>query len=240
MSKRDARRNLGLQAAEEGSSNTGLTLEQSVIEGYGLKGIERASSRSLKVTENAFSFGRFTLTSNRLIIPEDTSLDEWSELGTVLFRMQGSMQWLIGDWLVYGERQFQQDRRAIAEHFSLDIHTLDNYAWVARAVSDSLRKESLSFGHHALVAGRSPEEQVFWLDQAEANQWSVAELRKAMSSNRLSAGNAPRLALADQNNRLVMNRVWRSIEHGQEIKGEDIAHLRRWLDEVERNWVIKR
>ena len=54
--------------------------------------------------------------------------------------------------------------------------TLMNWGWVAGKVATSLRREALSWSHHALIASYPPDEQKKWLDKAEKWEWTVKKL----------------------------------------------------------------
>ena len=127
--------------------------------------------------------------------PENMSLDEtkWDQLGQLLFRFDKSIQWLIGDWLTYGENNKWGETEAIAQQMGYEVKTLFDYKYVAKNVNFSVRTENLSFGHHKLVASLDPEEQQYWLKTAEfgdfdestqtSKSWSISRLREEMKEN---------------------------------------------------------
>jgi hypothetical protein len=180
-----------------------------------------------------YRYGEFVLTPIGMMYPEGLSEQEWLKLGDALFRLGQSIQWLIGDWINNVHRLYGYTYDEWAKRFGYDKKTLQNYAWVASSIEFSLRKEVLSFGHHNVVAGKSPEEQQYWLESAAQGQWSVARLRAEM--NRPVDEYEPP-ALASSINRTVFNRMWKKVSSGQEVSRNDIAHMRRWLDEVERSF----
>lgn len=124
--------------------------------------------------------------------PESLSLDEanWDKLGQLLFRFDKSIQWLIGDWLTYGEANKWGETEKIAQQMGYEVKTLYDYKYVAQNVNFSVRTENLSFGHHKLVANLEPEEQQYWLQKAEfgdldeatqtSKSWSISRLRDEM------------------------------------------------------------
>lgn len=132
--------------------------------------------------------------------PENLSLNQenWQQLGQLLFRFDKSIQWLIGDWLTYGENNKWGETEEIANEMGYEVKTLYDYKYVAQNVNFSVRTENLSFGHHKLVASLDPEEQQFWLQKAEygdvdeatqtAKSWSISRLREAMKGQ-LEASN---------------------------------------------------
>jgi len=143
-------------------------------------------------------------TCSGLILPVQMSFDAWHELGHRVFRIADCSSWWIGDWLVYGEREYGSHRyeRAIRD-LSLDYQTLRNYAWVARKFPLSRRRDSLSLGHHAEVAALAEAEQDIWLMRAERLGWSRNELRRRLRAERQAArGAAP-------GNESTPSRVWK-------------------------------
>ena len=131
--------------------------------------------------------GRFDLTPIGLIAPDDATAEEFGHVGQMLFRLEGSLQWLIGDWLVLVDNYHWGDTDVLARHFGRKTQTLYNMKTVAKNVQFSLRKEDLSYGHHALVARMNDDLQAYWLDRAEGGdldptdgskriRWSVARL----------------------------------------------------------------
>ena len=114
---------------------------------------------------------------------------DWERLGQLLFRFDRSMQWLIGDWLLQGEDKRWGQHEDIATELGLQVKTLYDYRYVARQVDFSVRTETLSFGHHKLVAHLEPSLQQHWLQRAAAGDsdgdfrpWSISRLRKEMKA----------------------------------------------------------
>lgn len=58
-----------------------------------------------------------------------------------------------------------------------DVTSLRNMAWVAAQFDLSLRSDKLSWSHHVLLAPLSIEEQRHWIEVAEGERLSVADLR---------------------------------------------------------------
>ena len=130
--------------------------------------------------DGTVQIGHFKLTGTGLVVEDDSTFDEWETLGGILHRLEGSIQWLIGDWLNYGAWAWGDKYQPVAEAIGYDEKTLRNYAWVARNVVLSLRKDKLSFGHHNIVAGFPADEQNYWLNRAVDEGLSIAKLRKAI------------------------------------------------------------
>jgi N6-adenosine-specific RNA methylase IME4 len=63
-----------------------------------------------------------------------------------------------------------------------------NYKWVSAAVELSRRRDNLSFGHHQVVAPLNPEEQEYWLEEAETEGMTRNDLRHAIKVKRFDDG----------------------------------------------------
>src|SRR5687767_11538908 len=77
--------------------------------------LREAEGDNALLINNQIHIGPFTLTSTGLQIQAGATQDEWSKVGELLFRLEGSIQWLIGDWLAYGEDIKWGDVKKIAE-----------------------------------------------------------------------------------------------------------------------------
>lgn len=177
--------------------------------------------------------GGYELTPQGLIVNYANQKD-CELVGTLLFQLDESVQLLIGDWLVESERVYGQTYEKAAEIFNRTPGTLYNYKYVAQNVEFSLRNENLTYSHYAAVAHLPYERKQELLQCAVEGSWSVSRLRQEISGNH--SPTLPASPLADTKNKRVFNRIWRTLSGGVgEVKREDVQHLRRWLDEVERN-----
>lgn len=118
-----------------------------------------------------------------LQLTERLPFEKWSAIGAQLANHATSVAWCLGDWLVYGEKVYSDRYRDAIKQTSMDYQTLRNYAWVARRFSLSRRRDRLSFGHHAEVAGLPAPEQDFWLRKAEEKTWSRNRLRREVRAS---------------------------------------------------------
>lgn len=128
------------------------------------------------------------ITTKGLEIREGLPYEEWEKIGSGLRKIEGCIQFWIGDWLRYGERTYKgihskQYDKAV-EETGLERTTLQNIKNVAESISPSLRNERLSFNHHIAVAPLSPEEQKKWLEKAEEKNLSYRELRQEIKSSK--------------------------------------------------------
>lgn len=115
-----------------------------------------------------------------LQFPSRLSYPIWERIGKQISLISDSSAWWLGDWLIYGEKEYADRYRMAIEQTSLDYQTLRNYAWVARRYSIARRRDKLSFAHHAEVAALAEGEQDLWLRRAEQFGWSRNRLRREL------------------------------------------------------------
>jgi hypothetical protein len=149
------------------------------------------------------------ITELGLDILEDLTFDEWASLAAHFGKAVRSMEFVIGDWLVYGDRfavqlplpGFPADklRRAESERYEkalettrLDRLTLRNFAYVCRNVGKSCRHDYLSFEHHRALATLDETGQQHWIAVARAENdagrhMSVRRLRRSIEAGRVLA-----------------------------------------------------
>lgn len=90
--------------------------------------------------------------------------DVWLEFGEQLAMIEGAVQFWIGDWLNVGEAAYGEKYAQAVD--PSQAKTWTNYAYVARSVDISRRRENVSFTKHALVAALEPADQEKFLDVA--------------------------------------------------------------------------
>jgi hypothetical protein len=140
-----------------------------------------AASGVILADDGSIHLGGFTLTATGLRVETEATFDEWETLGTVLRRLEGSIQWLIGDWFMYAERSWGKTYEDVAALTGYSEKSLREYAYIARNIDLSIRMDKLSFGHHQLVAGMEPELQSQWLTWAVDNNASITQMRHAIA-----------------------------------------------------------
>lgn len=114
----------------------------------------------------------------------ELTYDEWAEHLQTLTRVGEAVQWWIGDSIRYGEHRWGEQYTQAIEATGYQYQTLANMVFVAGSVEPSRRRETLSFSHHAEVAGLEPEEQDNMLTAAESHEWSVRDTRRAVRTYR--------------------------------------------------------
>jgi hypothetical protein len=116
--------------------------------------------------------------------PGDLDAGGWASAGRRIGAVSRCIQWLLGDWLVYGNSKFGERYSRAAKITGYDTQTLMNMAYVASRFPISRRREILSWSHHESLAALEPEEQELWLGQATDHRWSVADLRMMVRLSR--------------------------------------------------------
>jgi hypothetical protein len=137
-----------------------------------------AQASGLTVQDGGLMVQGFQFSPTGLIPPEDISYEAWKQVGILLFKLEGSIQWLVGDWLAYGEDVNWGDVTEIANSLGRLPSTLHDYTYVARHVKFSFRKENLTYTHHAVVASLDADEQMYALNEAVEKKLSVAALKQ--------------------------------------------------------------
>ena len=135
----------------------------------------------------AISHGPFRATTTGLVILEDdVPYELWEAYGGAIRRVEGAVQWIIGDWLNYGERKYGEMYAQAMDETDYEKDTLKKAKWVAGKVERCRRRHELGFSAHAEVAKLEPEEQDYWLAEAVEQGYTVRGLREAIREARLS------------------------------------------------------
>jgi hypothetical protein len=119
-----------------------------------------------------------------LRLPMGLSFEDWERAGRKLSGIIDSSAWWLGDWLVFGKKNYSDRYQLAIRGAGLRYQTLRNYAWVARRFELGRRRSKLSFQHHAEVASLPVETQDWLLDQAEREMWTTKQLRNAIRDGR--------------------------------------------------------
>ena len=120
-------------------------------------------------------------TEKGLTVDRDPTYAEWFAVGVELSRLYKSLQWVIGDFLNYGEAAFGESYAQIYTLFEQgDVdaarQTLANWKSVAKLIPPDQRHPALSFSLHAAVASEEPERREALLQEAEERGYSVSAL----------------------------------------------------------------
>lgn len=109
-------------------------------------------------------------------------LKDWLTIGQQLNAIGSCYQFLLGDWLNFGQRTYGEKYRQACSDTGIDYGTLANYCYVCGKVEFSRRRETLTYSHHYEVSDLPMRDQDKWLEKADENHWSVAEMRREMGN----------------------------------------------------------
>jgi hypothetical protein len=133
------------------------------------------------------SSGPFMATPTGLKIRENGGIpyEVWEEYGRGLRRVESGLQWVIGDWLNYGEFKFKETYKKALEiwpQYSIDY--LTELKWTSLHVNLLERSSNLSWVHHRRVAQFDVQTQRYWLNKAIINKWKIKDFQKAIREDR--------------------------------------------------------
>jgi hypothetical protein len=163
----------------------------------------RASNKKIAKARPAINENALTIIPRRLLPgtvtatswtpPKGMKSEQWVSAGATLSKIEGMVQFWLGDWWAFGEHHYGDRAQAIRDGSLGDysLQTLANYAWVARAVKASHRREVLSFKHHEMVVGLPAKQQRQWLDRAEHEQLSAAAMKALIDQDQEQEDHSP-------------------------------------------------
>lgn len=153
----------------------------------------------VKLEDGSYQYKGFVLSRTALQTSADITEDEWMELGQIIGMFESSVQWWLGDWFLTAERKWKATYEQVAARTGYAVRTLHDFAYVARSVDVSIRIETLTWGHHQVVAGLHHHEQAKWLNFAAEQGLSISKLRAAINPSLGSGGSKdPALKKATQ------------------------------------------
>jgi hypothetical protein len=145
-------------------------------------------STELDLVSSAVVLPGAKLTRTALIIDEKATDEQLSQIGTALCSIEGSRSWWIGDYAcALTKRKGEHYTEGRAEALNIEPNTFRIYKMVAAFFEPLTRLNDLSFWHHREAMGGADDDLAVaqnWLAEAAKNNWSVAELRRAIRTSR--------------------------------------------------------
>jgi len=108
------------------------------------------------------------------------SFAQWQRAFEHAFKYEKASNWWLGDALIIGEERFGEDFAQVVDPKYTETHK--EKMWVSRKVPPERRREGLSWSIHREVAALQPDDQEIWLGMAEANDWTVKDLKEAVAA----------------------------------------------------------
>lgn len=137
-------------------------------------------------TDAVVTLPKAQMTKTKLSIPENTSFDEWKNIGRQLKGVEGAIQFWVGDWINFGERKFGDKYLIAMAQTGFSYEYLKTIAWVSKRFNGSsgttneglaTRHENLSFTHHQAVAALPGLVAEKLLDKAVTDRLTREELK---------------------------------------------------------------
>lgn len=174
MSKREQRRAQGLTPL----NNQSLQAVDASIYGF----VESVNNSTLsQQADGSYKFGSFSLTSHGFEMPKNVTSEEFFALGEMLFRMEGSLQWLIGDFALNAKEgtSFGEAYVDLMDKYDRSYSTVSKYKQTAERIPFFRRRKKLGWSHHTEIAQADLTDPQRWalLEECESADWSVKILR---------------------------------------------------------------
>jgi hypothetical protein len=144
-----------------------------------------STQKGLALASGNFEISGVKFSSIGAEIPEDLPLTTLQSLMTVMAQLQGSLQWIVGDLVSFGETKYG-DVIQWSSLFHKSKQTIYNWSYASRQYPQSSRRKELSFKHHQHV--QALDDRFEWLQKAVDARWSAAELRRAAYPLQVSDG----------------------------------------------------
>jgi hypothetical protein len=110
--------------------------------------------------------------------PANLTRPEYMVMGDALAELDQALPWVWGDFILHGEQQWGEMYAQAMPASGRSYERLAHYVRVCRRFEFCRRRQKLTFAHHEQVVANkySDDSQDYWLGQAEAHDWSAAEL----------------------------------------------------------------
>lgn len=122
------------------------------------------------------------ITECGLEIEQGVSKETWEEIGNRLAVTIRGMQWVVGDWYLYGEQQWGHKYDDCEKRFGLSYSSVAHCVAVARRFQFWRRRQNLSFSHHRELTSLPDAQQDILLDKCEAEKIPSKAIRQHVRS----------------------------------------------------------
>lgn len=119
-----------------------------------------------------------TIKSTGLDIEHGMSIEQWLEVGDQLKRIETGIQWWIGDWINYGEKEYGEKYSQALDSTDYTRGSLRNISYVANKIELSRRRDNVSFSQHAELAKLEPEDFDGAIKEVADKQLSIVDTRR--------------------------------------------------------------
>lgn len=130
------------------------------------------------------------LDKTNLKFKREVTLDEWKLVFGSLKKIEGCVQFWIGDALAYRSQRWGM-YDDVVEETGMDKDALRKYKTVSQQIESGTRVPDLSWTHHREVASLPPEKQEKFLKKAVEEKLSVRDLREEIKKESRSSLKSP-------------------------------------------------
>lgn len=121
-----------------------------------------------------------------LIIPPDTSLQQWCAIGEAFNRADDLLCWCIGDWIAFGaDKEWGAKYVDAINATGIEYSSLRMYASVSQRIPIAMRMANLSWTHHSIVASLDADARDMWLRVAQDTKLSTRELSASIKAGKI-------------------------------------------------------
>ena len=120
----------------------------------------------------------FAVTLTGLEVYGKPTFEQWLEQGDYLWYAKQSIQFCIGDWILYGEKAYGSKYSQAIDETRYTLHSLQNIAYTCNAIPVPARRENVSFSSHSEVASLSEVDREYALDMLQSKQWNREQVRE--------------------------------------------------------------
>jgi hypothetical protein len=201
----------------------------------------RKESAIVKREDGTLQAGNVLLSETGIANIGELTEAELSTLGELLFQLDSSIQWWIGDWLNRVPQAWGTTIEAVAERTGKETKTLYEYQQVSRKIKIAERSAKLSWSHHrTIVYSLAPSEQytqwIEWAENGQERRHSVRNLKTAIDQALKAPPENPDFddvtaRWATESARI--NLIQKAIQAGDKKEArEQIRILRAWLADL--------
>ena len=116
-----------------------------------------------------------------LTLPDKIPYEDWAEVLWTIARGRRACTWALGDAINEGENRFSEKFSQAVSETGYAESSLIRIAWVCGRVHRTLRREELSFEHHAAVAKVEAHTRIKeLLQQAVDERLTASDLRREL------------------------------------------------------------
>jgi hypothetical protein len=116
-----------------------------------------------------------------LVLDDNVTFGEWAKLGERVAKVETALPWVIGDWLIYGEKHYGERFVQVAESIGKKPSTLIRYRWVARVFPPESRAAAIAKGVawsvFAEMAGLEDDERQKCMEKVVSEGWRLPHVR---------------------------------------------------------------